>query len=185
MSQEPAREPAKQPPAPVSEPPPAPAPPQPGKGARVGAIVVLVLIIVSLLWYFVADRLTPYTSQARIQAFVVPVAAEVPGLVLKVYVKNNDEVQKGQPLFDIDPTLVPHRRGKKPLGLRDGSALDQWRELDGGGGQGRGAGGRGHRGLRPPGCDASRTDLQGRSRRDLPASGPECTGHPPQGRQPA
>jgi multidrug resistance efflux pump len=48
--------------------------------------------------------LTPYTSQARVQAFVVAVAAEVSGTVVKVYVKNNDEVQPGQPLFDIDPT---------------------------------------------------------------------------------
>jgi multidrug resistance efflux pump len=48
--------------------------------------------------------LTPHTSQARVQAFVVPVAAEVSGTVLKVHVKNNDEVQRGQPLFDVDPT---------------------------------------------------------------------------------
>ncbi len=38
------------------------------------------------------------------QAFVVPIAAEVAGTVLKVHVKNNDEVQRGQPLLDIDPT---------------------------------------------------------------------------------
>jgi multidrug resistance efflux pump len=108
------------PPAPIAEkapPPPRPAetptpkvdqspppPSNPGKGSRRGAIIVLVLIVLSLLWYFVSDRLTPYTSQARIQAFVVPVAAEVSGTVLKVHVKNNDEVQPGQPLFDIDPT---------------------------------------------------------------------------------
>jgi multidrug resistance efflux pump len=83
------------------------APPQPGKGSRVGAIVVLLLIVASLAWYFVSDRLTPYTSQARVQAFVVPVAAEVSGTVLKVYVRNNDEVQPGQRLFDIDP--APYR----------------------------------------------------------------------------
>jgi multidrug resistance efflux pump len=65
---------------------------------------VLILIVASLAWYFVSDRVTPYTSQARVQAFVVPVAAEVSGTVLKVHVKNNDEVQRGQPLFDIDPT---------------------------------------------------------------------------------
>ena len=65
---------------------------------------MLLLIVASLAWYFVSDRLTPYTSQARVQAFVVPVAAEVSGTVLKVYVKNNDEVQPGQRLFDIDPT---------------------------------------------------------------------------------
>src|SRR3954452_13258639 len=79
----------------------------PGKASRRGLAIVLVLIVVSLAWYFVADRLTPYTSQARVQAFVVPVAAEVSGVVLKVHVKNNDELQPGQPLFDIDPT--PYR----------------------------------------------------------------------------
>jgi multidrug resistance efflux pump len=88
--------------APMGEQSPPPA--TPGKGTRLGAIIVLTLIIASLAWYFVSDRLTPYTSQARVQAFVVPVAAEVSGKVLKVYVKNNDEVQPGQPLFDIDPT---------------------------------------------------------------------------------
>ena len=76
---------------------------QPGKATRVGARVVLALIAGSLLWYFVADRLTPHTTQARVQAFVVPVAAEVVGKVLAVHVRNNDEVQPGQPLFDIDP----------------------------------------------------------------------------------
>jgi multidrug resistance efflux pump len=75
---------------------------QPGKATRVGASVVLALIAGSLLWYFVADRLTPHTTQARVQAFVVPVAAEVAGKVLAVHVRNNDEVQPGQPLFDID-----------------------------------------------------------------------------------
>ena len=83
---------------------PPPPPPTPGKGSKRGAIIVMVLILASLVWHFVADRLTPYTSQARIQAFVVPVAPEVSGTVLKVHVKNNDEVKPGQPLFDIDPT---------------------------------------------------------------------------------
>ncbi len=74
-----------------------------GRGSRVGALVIIALIIGSLVLYFVGDRLTPSTSQARIQAFVVPVAAEVAGKVLAVHIHNNDEVQPGQPLFDIDP----------------------------------------------------------------------------------
>ena len=37
----------------------------PGKGTRVGTLIVLTLIVGSLVWYFAADRLTPYTSQAR------------------------------------------------------------------------------------------------------------------------
>ncbi len=77
---------------------------QPGKGTRIGASIVLTLIVVSLLWYFASGRLTPHSSQARVQAFVVPVAAEVAGKVLAVHVRNNDDVQRGQPLFDIDPS---------------------------------------------------------------------------------
>jgi multidrug resistance efflux pump len=77
-------------------------PPPTGSGTRLGAAIIAALIGISLLLYFVGDRLTPYTSQARIQAFVVPVAAEVSGTIQKVYIKNNDEVQPGQPLFDID-----------------------------------------------------------------------------------
>ena len=74
-----------------------------GRGARVGALVIAVLIVASLVLYFVGGRLTPSTSQARVQAFVVPVAAEVAGKVLAVHIRNNDEVQPGQPLFDLDP----------------------------------------------------------------------------------
>ena len=107
MNQESAK--PEQSPVPVDEEPPSPSTPpsRPGRGTRLGAIIVLTLIVASLAWYFVSDRLTPYTSQARVQAFVVPVAAEVSGMVLKVHVKNNDEVQRGQPLFHIDPT--PYR----------------------------------------------------------------------------
>ena len=86
--------------APVT--PPAPPAAAGGTGTRVGALVVVALIVVSLVLYFVGDRLTPSTSQARIQAFVVPVAAEVAGKVIAVHVRDNDEVSPGQPLFDID-----------------------------------------------------------------------------------
>jgi multidrug resistance efflux pump len=75
----------------------------PGAGTRKGALIVAALIVASLSLYLVGDRLTPYTSQARIQAFVVPVAAEVAGKFAQVHIHNNDEVQPGQPLFDIDP----------------------------------------------------------------------------------
>jgi len=85
----------------TDSPTPQPAP-DAGRGTRIGALAVALLIVVSLLLYFIGDRLTPHTSQARFQAFVVPVAAEVPGKVLKVHVRNNDEVSAGQPLFDID-----------------------------------------------------------------------------------
>ncbi len=74
-----------------------------GRGSKIGAAAIAALILLSLVLYFVGDRLTPYTSQARVQAFVVPVAAEVPGKVTAVHIRNDDVVEPGQPLFDIDP----------------------------------------------------------------------------------
>ncbi|MCA3235803.1 MAG: biotin/lipoyl-binding protein, partial [Cupriavidus sp.] len=64
---------------------------------------VAALIVLSLTWYLLADRFTPYTQQARVQAFVIPVAAEVPGRVTRVYVRNNENVAAGTVLFDVDP----------------------------------------------------------------------------------
>jgi multidrug resistance efflux pump len=74
-----------------------------GHGTRTAAKIIATLIVLSLVLYLVGDRLTPYTSQARVQAFVVPVAAEVSGKVQKVQIRNDDDVQPGQPLFEVDP----------------------------------------------------------------------------------
>ncbi|MEJ2309887.1 MAG: HlyD family secretion protein [Gammaproteobacteria bacterium] len=67
-----------------------------------GAAGVLLLILVSLTWYLAADRYTPYTQQARIQGFVVGVAPKVSGLVTSVHVKNNQIIEAGETLFEID-----------------------------------------------------------------------------------
>lgn len=63
---------------------------------------VLLLIVLSLAWYLLADRYTPYTQQARVEAFVVPVASEVAGRVTRVFVRNNQEVTAGEVLFEVD-----------------------------------------------------------------------------------
>lgn len=86
------------PPAPA----PAPAPVQPDP-AKKGIRWVLLLIVLSLAWYLLADRCTPYTQQARVGAFVIPVAAEVAGRVIKVNVRNNQDVKAGDILFELDP----------------------------------------------------------------------------------
>ncbi len=76
--------------------------PTPGKASKYATLGLLILIVVLLIWYLLADRLTPYSSQARIQAFVVPITAEVTGQILKVYVQDNQDVAEGDPLFDVD-----------------------------------------------------------------------------------
>ena len=86
----------------AAPPAPAPASVQPDP-AKKGIRWVLLLIILSLAWYLLADRYTPYTQQARVGAFVIPVAAEVAGRVIKVNVRNNQDVKAGDILFELDP----------------------------------------------------------------------------------
>jgi multidrug resistance efflux pump len=69
---------------------------------RRGGLTVGLVILLSLAWYLMADRFTPYTNQARLQGYVVGVAPKVAGVVTRVWVANNEEVEAGQPLFEID-----------------------------------------------------------------------------------
>jgi multidrug resistance efflux pump len=69
-----------------------------------GARLIVVAILLSLTWYLLADRFTPYTTQARVQGYVVGVAPKVAGVVTQVWVTNNQEIDIGQPLFEIDPS---------------------------------------------------------------------------------
>lgn len=98
----PARAAPSEPPEPPPPTSPA-APPPPADPAKKGVRWVLLVIVISLVWYLLADRYTPYTQQARVEAFVVPVASEVAGRVTQVHVRNNQDVKSGAVLFDIDP----------------------------------------------------------------------------------
>jgi multidrug resistance efflux pump len=66
-------------------------------------LIVLGLIVILFLYSIIADRLTPYTSQATVQAFVVRMAPEVAGRVIEVNVADNQRVKGGDVLFGIDP----------------------------------------------------------------------------------
>jgi multidrug resistance efflux pump len=66
-------------------------------------LIVLGLIVVLFLYSIIADRMTPYTSQATVQAFVVRMAPEVAGRVMEVNVNDNQRVKAGDVLFRIDP----------------------------------------------------------------------------------
>jgi multidrug resistance efflux pump len=64
-------------------------------------LIVLVLTLLLLAWYLRSDRVTPYTSQARVHALVVPIAPEVSGIVTTVAVASNQLVEEGQVLFEL------------------------------------------------------------------------------------
>jgi multidrug resistance efflux pump len=67
------------------------------------ARVTLGVLLVLLVYHLFADRITPYSSQASIDTFLVQIAPEVSGPVVAVGVRDNQEVRKGQLLFRIDP----------------------------------------------------------------------------------
>ena len=75
----------------------------PGDPIRRWTLIVLGLIFILFFYSIIADRFTPYTSQAIVQAFVVRMAPEVPGRVIEVNVIDNQRVKAGDVLFRIDP----------------------------------------------------------------------------------
>ncbi len=69
---------------------------------RKWTLIILALCAVLMIYYIVADRVTPYTTQARVNALVVPIAPEVSGTVTDVAVKSNQFVEAGDLLLQID-----------------------------------------------------------------------------------
>jgi multidrug resistance efflux pump len=65
--------------------------------------IVLALCVLIFTYNLIADRLTPYTSHATVQAYVVGIAPEVAGSIIAVQVKDNQRVEQGEVLFRIDP----------------------------------------------------------------------------------
>jgi multidrug resistance efflux pump len=84
-------------PTPVTEPAPRPANP-----IRRLTVVVLLLALVFFVYGLFADRLTPYTDQASVRAYVVTLAPDVAGRVTAVNVIDNQSVKAGQVLYVID-----------------------------------------------------------------------------------
>ena len=65
--------------------------------------IALIVIAVMFVWYVIADRLAPWTDQARVQAYIVPIVSQVAGRVIEVNVGKDQEVQQGDVLLKIDP----------------------------------------------------------------------------------
>jgi len=64
--------------------------------------IVLIVCAITFAWYLVADRLTPYTDQARVTSLIVPVVPRVSGYLTEVNVHLHSVVNEGAVLFQID-----------------------------------------------------------------------------------
>ena len=65
--------------------------------------IALITIAVMFVWYVIADRIAPWTDQARVQAYVVPIVSQVAGRVIEINVGKDQEVEQGDVLLKIDP----------------------------------------------------------------------------------
>jgi len=65
--------------------------------------IVLCLVLLLFTWYVFADRLAPWTDQARVQTYVIPIVSQVSGRVIEVNVNQDQAVKPGDVLFKIDP----------------------------------------------------------------------------------
>jgi len=65
---------------------------------------VLYTVLVIFVLYLVVDRLAPWTDQARVQTYVVPIVPQVAGNVVKIHVGKDHVVEAGDILFKIDPS---------------------------------------------------------------------------------
>jgi multidrug resistance efflux pump len=74
----------------------------PGNPLRRVALAVVALTVTLYVISILMERFTPTSSQAVVQAFIVPMAAEVAGRVVEVGVIDNAVVKAGQVLFRID-----------------------------------------------------------------------------------
>jgi len=70
---------------------------------RWATLFVFIFCLFLFVWYVAADRLAPWTDQARVQGFIVPITPEVSGEVIKVNVVADQVVNAGELLLEIDP----------------------------------------------------------------------------------
>jgi multidrug resistance efflux pump len=72
-------------------------------------LFVVLLIVVLIAYYAWSDLDTPFTRDAYVQAYVIQVAPQVEGQVVRVAVQENQSVERGDLLFEIDPRPFQHR----------------------------------------------------------------------------
>ncbi len=71
-------------------------------GVKKWTALVLLICLFLLVLHILSDKFTPYTSDARIEAFIVPIVPQVSGTLTEVNVRNNELVKEDQILAVID-----------------------------------------------------------------------------------
>lgn len=67
-------------------------------------VVILIAVAFILVWYLIADRHAPWSDQARVQTYIIPIVPQVSGRVIDIAVEKDQIVNAGDVLFRIDPS---------------------------------------------------------------------------------
>jgi multidrug resistance efflux pump len=65
------------------------------QGRRV-AVLVFALAALLFVYHLFADRLTPYSAESYVRAYLVAIAPEVSGLIIDVPIKDNQRVSESE-----------------------------------------------------------------------------------------
>lgn len=110
----------------------APAHTAPQKGRRVAVIAValaaLCVIVALTYWWLTRNEIS--TDDAFIQADIAQISPRVTGTVAKVFVRNNQYVHKGAPLFTLDPADYQAALAKAEANLQAARAAYQASQRD-------------------------------------------------------
>lgn len=96
----------------------------------VGKVVLtmLSLIVLGVLYHALASHYTPYTHQAYLQTNVSRIAPRITGQVKRIVATDNQSVQAGQLLFELDES--PYRYRVDQLNARLAQTIGQIRAME-------------------------------------------------------
>jgi membrane fusion protein, multidrug efflux system len=80
-------------------------PPPPAKGRRKAFLIfffVLVMVALGAFFYWLHARQFESTDDAQVDAHLNPISARIDGTISRIYVEDNQSVQVGDPLVDLD-----------------------------------------------------------------------------------
>jgi membrane fusion protein (multidrug efflux system) len=83
---------------------PEPPPPPASSSRRFIVLGVILLLVLAAGFFYWRSTFTEDTDDAQVDGNLYQVSSRITGHVVKVYVDDNQTVQQGQPLVDIDPT---------------------------------------------------------------------------------
>jgi membrane fusion protein (multidrug efflux system) len=83
------------------------------------AAVPVVLALLTVAWYWWDSRSYESTDNAFIDGDIVQVASRVPGQVVKVHVRDNQRVKRGDLLVELDPSDYEARLAEARARLKE------------------------------------------------------------------